>query len=266
MQLPTVRFTHGIIALGFILCHASAAELPGWKLVWSDEFDKPGAPNKAKWTYEKGLVRNQEKQYYTENRRENARIEDGKLIIEARKEKFEKADYTAASLTTQGRAEWKYGRIEVNAKLPIGRGSWPAIWMLPTDIGKVPWPKCGEIDIMEHVGFDPGVIHGTLHTEAYNHTKKTQRATKIKLPTFSEQFHTYAVEWSADQILVQIDGKTFATYNKKPGDKEAEWPFDKPYYLILNFAVGGTWGGAKGIDDSVFPQRFEIDYVRVYQK
>lgn len=244
------------------------AGLPGWKLVWSDEFDKDGLPDTKKWSYEKGLVRNQEKQYYTEKRRENARVEDGKLIIEARKEKFENADYTAASLTTQGRksGEWKYGRIEVNAKLPAGRGSWPAIWMLPTDIGKIPWPKCGEIDIMEHVGFDPSVIHGTLHTEAYNHSKNTQLATQIKLPTFSEKFHTYATEWSADSIVIQIDGKTFATYTKKPGDKEAQWPFEKPYYLILNLAIGGIWGGKKGIDDAAFPQRMEVDYVRVYQK
>lgn len=266
MKTPTAKCTHGVIALCFALSHASAAELHGWKLVWSDEFDKPGAPDTAKWSFEKGVVRNNEKQYYTANRRENSRIENGKLIIEARKEKFENAEYTAASLTTQGRAEWKYGRIEVSAKLPAGRGSWPAIWMLPTDIGKVPWPRCGEIDIMEHVGFNPGVVHGTLHTEAYNHTKKTQRASQTKLPSFSEKFHTYAVEWSADTIVMQIDGKTFATYNKKPDDKEAEWPFDKPYYLILNFAVGGGWGGMKGIDDTVFPQRFEVNYVRVYQK
>jgi beta-glucanase (GH16 family) len=266
MKIQTVRFTYGIITLGFILCQASAAKLPSWKLVWSDEFDKPGAPNTAKWSYEKGLVRNQEKQYYTEKRLENARVEHGKLIIEARKEKFQNAEYTAASLTTQKHASWKYGRIEVCAKLPAGRGSWPAIWMLPTDIGKVPWPRCGEIDIMEHVGFDPSVIHGTLHTEAYNHMKKTQRATQIKLPTYSKNFHTYTTEWSADKIVMQIDGKTYATYNKKPGDKEAEWPFNKPYYLILNLAIGGGWGGMKGIDDAAFPQRMEVDFVRVYQK
>jgi beta-glucanase (GH16 family) len=245
---------------------STTPELPGWKLVWSDEFDKTGAPDTKKWSYEKGLVRNNEKQYYTDKRLENARVEEGKLIIEARKEKFQNAEYTAASLTTQGRAEWKYGRIEVCAKLPAARGTWPAIWMLPMDIGKVPWPRCGEIDIMEHVGFDPSVIHGTLHTEAYNHMKKTQRATQIKLPTFSKNFHTYATEWSADTIVMQIDGKTFATYNKKPGDKEAEWPFDKPYYLILNLAIGGGWGGMKGIDDAAFPQRMEVDFVRVYQK
>lgn len=244
----------------------TADDLPGWKLVWSDEFDKSGEPDPAKWGYEKGMLRNNEKQFYMENRRENARVEDGHLIIEALKEKRDRGEFTSASLITRGKADWKYGRIEVRAKVPAARGTWPAIWMLPTDEGKTPWPKCGEIDIMEHVGYDSGVIHGSLHSEAFNHVKGTQRTGTLKVEDASSGFHNYTLEWTAERILVGIDGKNYATFDKKPGDKVAEWPFDKPFYLILNLAVGGSWGAQKGIDEAAFPQRMEVDFVRVYQK
>jgi beta-glucanase (GH16 family) len=255
-----------LILLGLTAISATAADLTGWKLVWSDEFDKPGQPDPAKWTYEKGMLRNNEKQFYTENSRENARVEDGKLIIEARKEKMDRGDFTSASMISKGRGEWTYGRFEVKAKLPSARGTWPAIWMLPNNIGKISWPMCGEIDIMEHVGHDPAKIHGSLHSGAYNHTKGTQRSGQLMIPTFATDFHVYSMDWSADKIVMHIDGKTYATFEKKAGDKEAEWPFDKPFYLILNLAIGGAWGGQKGIDDAAFPQRMEVDYVRVYQK
>jgi beta-glucanase (GH16 family) len=256
-------------ALAFFAFSTAAllAESPTpWKLVWADEFDKPGQPDPAKWGYEKGLIRNGEKQFYMANRHENARVEDGKLMIEARKEAHEGGDFTSASLTTSGKMAWKYGRVEVRAKVPAARGTWPAIWMLPTDIAKIPWPKCGEIDIMEHVGFDPAVIHGTLHTETYNHMKGTQRGASKKVPTFATEFHNYSVEWSEKKITMTIDGAQYASFDRKDGDTAAEWPFDKPFYLILNLAIGGSWGGQKGIDDAAFPQRMEIDYVRVYQK
>ena len=241
---------------------ASAAE----KLVWSDEFDKPGLPDPAKWSYEKGLIRNDEKQFYTESRSENARVENGKLIIEARKEAKDGGEFTSASLISKGHGEWKYARIEVKAKIPAARGTWPAIWMLPVDHGKVPWPKCGEIDIMEHVGYDPNTIHGTLHTETFNHMKNTQRGAQLLVPTAATEFHTYSVDWSEQKIIVSIDGKAYGTFDKKPEDTVNEWPFDKPFYLILNLAIGGSWGGQKGIDDAAFPQKMEIDFVRVYQK
>jgi beta-glucanase (GH16 family) len=244
----------------------TAADLPGWKLVWSDEFDKPGQPDTQKWGYEKGMIRNKESQYYTVDRRENARVEDGKLIIEAHKEKKERGEFTAASLISKGRGQWTYGRVEVKAKLPSARGTWPAIWMLPEKIGKVPWPMCGEIDIMEHVAYDPAKIHGTIHSGAFNHTKGTQRSGQLMVPTYATDFHVYSMDWSEDKIVMHIDGKAYATFDKKPGDGEAEWPFDKPFYLILNLAIGGSWGGQKGIDDAAFPQRMEVDYVRVYQK
>ena len=247
--------------------HVSAAADPaGWKLVWSDEFDQPGQPDPAKWAYEKGMVRNNEKQFYTENRRENARIEDGKLILEARKETMDRGEFTSASVISKGHGDWTYGRVEVSAKLPAARGTWPAIWMLPGVHGKVPWPMCGEIDIMEHVGHDPGKIHGTLHSGAYNHTKGTQRSGNLMIPTYATGFHTYSMDWSADKIVMCVDGKAYATFTKTPGDQDAEWPFNKPFYLILNLAVGGAWGGQKGIDDAAFPQRMEVDFVRVYRK
>ncbi len=255
-----------LFLLACAVLSAHAADDSGWKLVWSDEFENPGPPDPARWTYEKGMVRNQEKQFYTDARRKNARVENGRLIIEAHKETMDRGEFTSASLITRGRADWKYGRIEVRAKLPTARGTWPAIWMLPTDHGQVRWPKCGEIDIMEHVGHEPGIVHGTLHSETYNHTKKTHRGTRTPVPTAGTAFHTYSVDWSADRITMAVDGKTYATYDRKPGDTENEWPFEKPFYLILNLAIGGSWGGAKGIDDSAFPQRMEVEHVRVYQK
>lgn len=255
-----------LFVLSLTVLSAVAVELPGWKLVWSDEFDKPGKPDAAKWGQESGMIRNGEKQFYTVARTENARVEDGHLIIEARKEAHEGAEFTSASLTTQGHAEWTYGRVEVRAKLPAARGTWPAIWMLPTDIGSVGWPKCGEIDIMEHVGHDATVIHGTLHTETYNHMKGTQRGVTRKVPDFDTKFHNYAVEWTKEKISMFINGEFFAGFERKEGDTAAEWPFDKPFYLILNLAIGGSWGGQKGIDDTAFPQRMEVDFVRVYQK
>jgi len=255
-----------LLILGLATMAATAQDLPGWKLVWSDEFARPGLPDPAKWNYEKGRLRNHELQCYTAQRHENARVEDGKLIIEARKEPMDGGQFTSASLISRGHGEWTYGRIEVKAKLPVARGTWPAIWMLPDDHGAVPWPRCGEIDIMEHVGHDPGAIHGTLHSETFNHVKRTQRGAQLFVSTASGDFHLYAMDWSAERIVIQVDGKTYASYDKKSGDTSAEWPFNKPFYLILNLAIGGAWGGQKGVDDGAFPQRMEVDYVRVYQK
>ena len=237
----------------------------GWRLVWADEFETPGLPDPSRWTYEEGLVRNQEAQYYTRARRENARVEDGMLVIEARKEQHGQAQYTSASLTTEGRAAWRYGRIEVRAKLPQGRGMWPAIWTLGTNRRQVGWPMTGEIDIMEFVGFDPDTIHANVHTAAFNHRDKTNRGAKVFVPRPFEGFHVYAMEWTKERIDVSVDGTTYFTF-RNTGGGVREWPFDAAQYLILNVAVGGAWGGQRGIDDSIFPQRFYVDYVRVYQR
>jgi beta-glucanase (GH16 family) len=241
----------------------------GWNLVWSDEFNDPGRPDPAKWVYETGMVRNGEAQLYTE-RMENVRVDDGNLIIEARKETIDipgtdkRAEYTAASIQTKGKADWKYGRFEVRAKIPTGRGMWPAIWMMPNDMTGG-WPACGEIDIMENVGFDPEQIHGTVHTKAYNHTIKTQKGKSLKVDKPWEDFHIYAIEWDAEVIHFYVDGTRYYSFANE-GTGNATWPFDKSFYIKLNSAVGGGWGGRKGIDDSIFPTKFLIDYVRVYQK
>jgi beta-glucanase (GH16 family) len=246
-----------------LLLTLNAAWAGDWKLVWSDEFDKAGLPDPARWGYEKGFVRNHEKQYYTEARKENARVEGGMLIIEARKEDFRDAQYTSASLKTQGKASWTYGRFEMRAKLPTGRGIWPAFWMLGVNEHEVGWPRCGEIDIMELVGFSPEVV------EAHCHMAKSPgggaRGVRIHVDKPWEEFHIYAAEWFPDHIDFFRDDQKYFTFTKDPTN-EAPWAFDKPQYIILNAAIGGAWGGQKGIDDSIFPQKYIIDYVRVYQK
>ena len=249
----------------FILCCSPALFAQDWQLVWSDEFDYTGLPDSSKWSCESGMLRNHEDQYYTKNRLENARVQDGKLMIQALKEPWEGAKYTSASLLTRGKASWTYGRIEVRAKLPTGRGTWPAIWMLGTNIRQVHWPMCGEIDIMENVGYDPDVIWTSVHTEAFNHVKKTGKNNHKAFPAPYDQFYVYAIEWYKDRIDFFVNDEKMFTYtNDEKGDPET-WPFDKPQYLILNLAIGGAWGGQQGIDDSLFPHTYEIDYVRVYR-
>lgn len=241
---------------------------PPRKLVWADEFDKAGLPDSTKWGYEVGGNGwgNNELQVYTSRRSENARVENGKLIIEARKESYQGKNYTSARLLTQGKTTWTYGRIEAMAKLPKGVGTWPAVWMLGKNIPTTGWPKAGEIDIMEHVGFDEGVVHGTVHTEAYNHSKKTEKGKAVTVKDVTTAFHLYAIEWTADQIDFFVDDQKYYSVQKSAlGSTEAEWPFDQPFYLILNVAVGGNWGGQKGVDETIWPQRMEVDYVRVYQ-
>jgi beta-glucanase (GH16 family) len=231
-------------------------------LVWQDEFDGQGLPDASRWGNEVGLIRNNERQYYTDRRTENARLEGGRLVIEARKESYQGASYTSASLTS--RASWTYGRIEVRAKLPKGRGTWPAVWTLGTSIGQVGWPACGEIDIMEHVGFDPGRIHANVHTRAYNHVQGTNKGNNVLVSRADEDFHVYEAVWTESSIEMKVDGRSYFTFNKEAGG-DPVWPFDKPQYLILNLAIGGSWGGQQGIDDAAFPARYEIDYVRVYR-
>ena len=234
----------------------------GEALVWQDEFDGAGLPDGERWNYEEGFVRNKERQYYTRARTENARVENGTLIIEARRERYQAADYTSASLTS--RASWTYGRIEVRARLPKGRGTWPAIWTLGTNIRDVGWPACGEIDIMEHVGFDRGRVHANIHTSAYNHVQRTNKGNSILVANADDDFHVYSAAWSPATIEMSVDGQRYFTFAKEAGGS-AVWPFDSAQYLILNLAIGGSWGGQKGVDDGAFPAQYVIDYVRVYQ-
>lgn len=248
-----------------IFCSLKQPAGDDYQLVWSDEFNYTGLPDSSKWNYEVGGHGwgNQELQYYTEKVAENARVENGLLLIEARKENKEGMKYTSARLVTKGKGEWQYGKIEVKAKLPAGRGTWPAIWMLGATT-PLNWPDDGEIDIMEHVGFDEGTIHGSVHCKKYYHSIGTQKTATVKVPDCTENFHVYAVEWSADSVKVSIDDNTYFRFANERSGYDA-WPFDNKMFLLLNVAVGG-WGGQKGIDDSIFPKRMEIDYVRVYQK
>lgn len=230
-------------------------------LVWVDEFETDGAPNAEKWGYDTGGGGwgNNELQTYT-NTRTNSWIENGKLYIKAKKTDN---SWTSARLVTKGKGDWLYGRIEVKAKLPSGKGTWPAIWMLPTDWAYGGWPASGEIDIMEHVGYDPGVVHGTVHTEAYNHSIGTQVGQSIQVPDAMSNFHVYAIEWAPESIKWYLDDQLYFTFNNQ-NKTFAEWPFDKRFHLLLNIAIGGNWGGAQGVDPNLTEAVMEVDYVRVY--
>ncbi|MET0635373.1 MAG: glycoside hydrolase family 16 protein [Chitinophagaceae bacterium] len=240
------------------------------KLVWSDEFNYIGQPDSSKWTADIGGhgFGNNESQFYTTGRLENARVENGVLVIEARREKWpadevKQNDYTSARLVTKNKGDWQYGRIDVRAKLPSGRGTWPAIWMLASVPG-YNWPDDGEIDIMEHVGYNPAYVHASVHCTKYYHKINTQKTDTTIVPDFSTAFHDYSLEWTKEYIKVLVDGKEFFTFNNEHSGYDG-WPFDNRFHLILNLAVGGFWGGAKGIDENIWPRRMEVDYVRVYQ-
>lgn len=256
-----------IVVMALLMMTTAGVSAGEWKLVWSDEFNYRGLPDKTKWGYEEGFVRNNERQYYTVARLQNARVEDGILIIECRKEPFKPGnhapvDYTAASLITLNKASWQYGRIEVRAKLPEGRGVWPAIWTLGTNMTRVGWPACGEIDIMEYVGKDTNTIYGTMHYAVEGKHKSDGGRLKTARPY--ADFHTYAIEWYPDRVDFFFDTTKYHTVLVDKAGKGADNPFRNPHYLLLNFALGGSWGGP--IDDAVLPQKYMIDYVRVYQQ
>lgn len=242
-----------------------------WQLVWADEFDYTGLPNPAKWSYDVGGHGwgNKELQYYTARRKENARVENGSLVIEARRENWQNREYTSARLVSRANGDWTYGRFEVRAKLPAGKGVWPAIWMLPTVPAYGGWPNSGEIDIMEQVGFEPQMVHASVHTKAYHHSIGTHKTAKTTVPTGTTKFNVYAVEWTHEEIRGYVNDQHYFTFkNERRINSSADykqWPFDQPFHLLLNIAVGGTWGGARGVDQTIWPQRMEIDYVRVYQ-
>ncbi len=251
---------------------AETPETPGaYALVWSDEFDYRGPPDSSRWTYDIGDGcpnlcgwGNNELQYYA-RRSENARVENGHLIIAARKETLGSRGYTSARLLSRGKGDWLYGRFEIRAKLPSGLGTWPAIWMLPTDWLYGGWPASGEIDIMEHVGFAPDSIHGSVHTAAYNHLKGTQRTNRVYVPDSEQSFHIYAIEWTPDRMEFFVDTTRYHTFaNERAGSEK--WPFDQRFHLIVNVAVGGNWGGMKGVAEGIWPQQLTIDYVRIFQR
>jgi beta-glucanase (GH16 family) len=256
------------VRLAPITDHAAAAEryaAADWRLIWGDEFEQTGAPDPAKWGYEHGRIRNGEAQFYTTDRRENARVEGGQLVITARREPWEGAAITSASVVSEGKFTFKYGKLEIRAKIPTGRGAWPALWLLGANWRKVGWPRCGEIDLMENVGFDPDKVHFTVHTQAFNHTKNTGVGRAITVPRPYADFHAYGLIWTPGKIEFFFNGRKVHEF-ANDGQGEAHWPFDQPFHLLMNLAIGGAWGGQKGIDESILPLEYRIDYVRVWQK
>ncbi|MEL6253995.1 MAG: glycoside hydrolase family 16 protein [Bacteroidota bacterium] len=242
------------------------------KLVWFDEFDYEGLPDPSKWSYDVGDGcdlpagcgwGNQELQYYTKESLKNAHVEDGVLTIELLKEEIKNSNYSSARLITKGKGDWKYGTIEVRAKLPRGKGVWGAIWMLSSEDKYKGWPHSGEIDIMENVGFDPDTVHSSAHTLAYHHSIGTYKTGKVSLPDAGEKFYTYKLEWEEDEYRIYADDQLIFRFVKEADDFKV-WPFDQKFHLILNITYGGFWGGKMGLDDEALPSNMQIDYVRVY--
>jgi beta-glucanase (GH16 family) len=244
-----------------------------WRLVWSDEFEYNGVPDPQKWDYDTGNGcpelcgwGNNELQYYTRDSLKNARVENGKLIIEVQNEKIGSNEFSSARLVTRGKKDWKYGKFVIRAKLPASRGVWSALWMMPSDTSIYgSWPKCGEIDIMENVGFDPDTVEASAHTGSYYFTVGTQKHRRIAVPDANQVFHNYILEWEENEYRVYVDERHYFTFVNE-GTGYMEWPFDQQFYLILNIAYGGNWGGARGLDIDHLPQKMEVDYVRVYEE
>lgn len=294
VAVPNVEVTDGRLQIEFdairrdpilsaVVVRGKPADSDRWSLVWQDEFDYEGAPDPDKWNIEEWPARkvNDEDQTYT-SRPKNVRVEDGHLVIEAHKEDFNGAEYTSARIQSQGKGDFLYGRIEARAKMPQGKGTWAAIWMLPSDpftyattCSDDPdwqgsqdcdaWPNSGEIDILEHVGYEMGHIHGTVHTKSYYWAVWEQRKGRVLFDDVDTEFFDYVLEWTPERIDIFVDDTLYFTYvNEGTGWKE--WPFDKPFHVIINLAIGGYWGRAGGgIDDSILPQRLLVDYVRVYE-
>ena len=246
-------------------------EIEGWNIVWQDEFDKDSL-DLTKWSRETGGHGwgNNELQFYTDSD-SNSYVENGNLILKAQVVPQGIGSskglryYSSARLRTYGKGDWKYGRIEVKAKVASGQGIWPAIWMLPTDWLFGGWPSSGEIDIMEHVGYDLGVVHGSVHTEAYNHKINTQRSSARKIANVDTEFHVYSIIWDKDKISFFIDDFQYFLFENDQKGNYKTWPFDQRFHLLINIAVGGDWPGNP--DNSTnFPRTMLIDYVRVYEK
>lgn len=270
--MKSAKIFYALLALFVVTCRPMkvCSQQTFTKLVWADEFSYKGLPDTSKWSYDVGNGcpalcgwGNNEKQYYTKNL-QNAMVKKGKLVIETHKEMVENSPYTSARLVTKNKGDWKYGRIEIKAKIPQGKGIWSAVWMLPTEWKYGGWPQSGEIDIMENVGYLPDSLFGTIHTGAYNGILGTQKSGGLLSKTLANTFHIYAVEWNADEIAFFMDNVKYHVFKNEHNGSNA-WPFDQSFHLLLNIAVGGNWGGKYGVDDSIFPQKMEVDYVRVYQ-
>lgn len=238
-----------------------------YDLVWNDEFDGDTL-DLTKWSYEINDYGggNNELQYYTDK---NALLNGGILSITAKYENYLTRDYTSSRIVSKNKGDFTYGIVEARIKVPAGLGTWSAFWMMPTVSRYGGWPDSGEIDIMENVGYAENVVHGTVHTEAFNHILGTQKGgTYYALTDAATQFHIYKIEWLPDKIKFFVDGVNYYTFNPASfsvcPDSE-QWPFDGDFFIILNLAVGGNWGGSQGVDPLDYPTTMEIDYVRVYQ-
>ena len=239
----------------------------GPQLVWSDEFNTDGVPDASKWSYEIGNGcpincgwGNVENEYYT-SRADNVKVENGVLKITAKKESYEGFEYTSARLITKGKYDFTYGRVEVRAKLPSGSGTWPAIWMLGANIDEVGWPSCGEVDIMEHWGYNPGIISSATHTPSCSGGCSSTKVGETTINDYSTAFHVYVIEWTETELKFSIDDTYLYSYN--PAVKNSNtWPFNKPQFFILNVAMGGSWFT---IDPNFTESVMEIDYIRVFQ-
>lgn len=294
VTIPGIELTDGELNVGFaaavgepvlsalVVRPARAARTVG-ELVWSDEFETDGAIDASKWTIDEWPARmvNDEDQSYTA-RAKNLRVEDGHLVIEAHKEDHGNAAYTSGRIHSQGKGDFLYGRFEARAMLPRGKGTWAAIWMLPSDPFRYAttcsegdtwqgsetcdaWPNSGEMDFLEHVGYEMGHVHGTVHNRAYYWINWEQRKGRILLDAPDQDWHVYALEWSPEKVEVFVDDTLYFTYVNE-NDGWESWPYDHPFHLVLNLAVGGMWGRAGGgIDDEIFPQRMLVDYVRIYR-
>ncbi len=289
-----VQVNDGLLDLGFaasagepllnaIIVRRKTNDSRNWQLLWSDEFDYQGAPDPQRWSFDEWPARkvNDEDQTYT-SRARNVRVEDGKLVIEAHKEQYNNAEYTSGRIHSHGKGDFLYGRADIRAKLPAGQGTWSAIWMLPSDPFRYAtncaggadwqgsstcdaWPNSGEIDIMEHVGYDMQTVHGTVHNKAYYFVNYKQRKASVEGKTVDSEFHVYSIEWTPEHIYILFDGTPYFYYRNEGTGWQA-WPYDHPYHIILNLAIGGHWGRAGGpIDDTLFPVRMEVDYVRVFK-
>lgn len=257
------------LASVLLFTNVALCQEKSWKLIWQDEFNYKGLPDKTKWSFDTAGNHhgwgNNEKQWYTSGKKKNAWVNKGTLKITAVKEPVSGKSYSSARLYTKHTTDWQYGKIEVKAKLPAGKGTWPAIWMLGKNIDSVGWPRCGEIDIMEHVGYMKDSVFATVHTSAYNHVKGTQKTKGIFGPELYTAFHTYSIVWTQEKIDFMFDDIIYNSFSNEH-KTDLEWPFSQPFFLILNLAIGGNWGGKYGIDEAIFPATMEVDYVRIYQQ
>lgn len=237
-----------------------------WELAWSDEFTYSGRPDAKRWKHETGGWGwgNEEDQFYTKSEK-NSYVKNGRLVIKAIQEKFENRSYTSAKLNSA--ESFVYGRFVVRAKMPRGRGTWGAAWLLADDkiYGEQLWPDNGEIDILEMVGHEGTLNHASTHTKDYNFQMQSQYTATTLVPNGDSEFHEYQVDWLPNRIDFFVDGKKYLTVAKEPNADWRKWPFDQKFHLNLNLAIGGFWGGQHGIDNSMIPATMEVDYVRIYR-